>query len=150
MGDTYQPEWRKSATHTLHAVLLLKGEIEERLQAQIGINLADNEALLHLVEATHPLKMTDIAERLVLSKGGTTKVVDRLEADGLVARLLDPADRRVTLVEITPEGREVSQRARGIVDGALEELWRRHLTDEEMGTILQAVDRVLHGNEGWL
>jgi hypothetical protein len=41
-------------------------------------------------------------------------------------------------------------RTRPIVDAALEDLWSRHLTDEDSERILEAVDKVLHGNEGWL
>ena len=48
--------------------------------------------------------MSDIAHRLILSRGGTTKVIDRLETLGYVRRLPDPEDRRATVVEITGVG----------------------------------------------
>ncbi len=143
-----QPIWRRSATHTLHAAMQLKAEIEERLLAATGIGLADNEALLHL--NVEPLRMSTIAGRLVLSRGGTTKVIDRLEADGLVHRSPDPDDRRATIVEITPTGRETLAITRPITDVAIERFWAAHLTDEEATTIVSAMNKILHGNPGWL
>ena len=106
MGDEQQPIWRRAATHTLHTSLILKASLEERLQEETGLLLADNEALLHLEMEGSLLRMSEIARRLILSRGGTTKVVDRLEAMGLVERQPDPDDRRATIVSITAAGRE--------------------------------------------
>lgn len=137
-----EPLWRRAATHTLHTSFVLKARIEERLQDEMGLLLADNEALLNLA-AVGPLRMTDISERLVLSKGGTTKVIDRLEGMGHVARRPDPADRRATVVEITDSGREVMAAARIVVDEALGETWQRHVSDEEAQVVVDVMERVL-------
>ena len=132
----------------LHAALLLKAEVEDRLHAATGMLLADNEALLNLAHADSPMRMSDIAERLVLSRGGTTKVIDRLEESGLVGRATDPTDRRALVVQITPEGLAMLDKTRPVVDEALRELWARHLTDEEAGSVLSAVTKVHEGNTG--
>jgi len=141
-----QPLWRMSATHALHAVFCLKAGIEERLSAAVGMLLADNEALLHLAHSEGPLRMSDIAERLVLSRGGTTKVIDRLEAIGLVERKPDPSDRRAMTVTITDAGTAKLDESRGVVDAAIEELWAAHITDEQAAVVLEAMDSVLHGS----
>jgi DNA-binding MarR family transcriptional regulator len=73
---------------------MLKAEIEDRLQDATGLLMADNEALLHLSHAGEPLRMSDLADRLVLSRGGTTKVVTRLEQAGLATRTTNADDRR--------------------------------------------------------
>jgi hypothetical protein len=52
-------------------------------------------------------------------------------------------------VSITAAGREALERTGPVVDAALEDLWARHLTDDQAGAILEAVDTILHGNEGW-
>jgi DNA-binding MarR family transcriptional regulator len=134
----------------LHAALMLKAAIEERLQAATGLLLADNEALLNLARSDHPLRMSDIAERLVLSRGGTTKVIDRLEALGYVVRSSDPSDRRAMIVSVTDRGRSALERTRPVVDEALHELWARHLSDEQTEAVLGAVDVVLAANKGWV
>jgi DNA-binding MarR family transcriptional regulator len=141
MGDTDQPLWRRAATHTLHAALVLKAELEERLQEETGLLLADNEALLNLSDG--PLRMSDIARKLILSRGGTTKVIDRLEELGYVQRSPDPDDRRATIVDITAEGRRAMTAARTVIDAGLEEAWAQHLTDEEAEVLVAVMDRVV-------
>ncbi len=141
MGDTDQPLWRQAATHTLHASLILKAELEERLQDEIGLLLADNEALLNLSDG--PLRMSVIARKLILSRGGTTKVIDRLEGLGYVERQPDPEDRRATMVAITDEGRRIRDAARKVIDAGLEESWAAHLSDDEATVLVEVMDRVV-------
>ena len=149
MGHNEQPIERRAATHMLHTVLHMKAAIEARVQDQAGLLLADNEALLNLDHAEMPLRMTDLAERLILSKGGTTKVVDRLEAKGLVRRIKDPSDRRALIVEITPEGQEALEVIRPIVDETIREYWSQHLTTDEATLILDVANRVHGQNAEW-
>jgi DNA-binding MarR family transcriptional regulator len=59
-----------------------------------------------------PLRLSDLAERLRIVPRSTTEVVDALEAAGLAGRSPDPADRRATLVTLTPRGTEVAESAR--------------------------------------
>ena len=145
MGLDDQPLWRRAATHTLHASLLLKALLEDHLVENTGLLLADNEALLNLVAAEEPLRMSDIADRLILSRGGTTKVIDRLEDLGFVVRSPDPSDRRATVVEITASGREAVVQARAVIDERLRVIWADHVTDEEARTIVDVMDRVVAG-----
>jgi DNA-binding MarR family transcriptional regulator len=140
------PLWRKVATTTLHASLILKQDLEEVLQEETGLLLADNEALLNLEHGD--LRMSDIADKLVLSRGGTTKVIDRLEALGYVAREPDPQDRRATLVTITDAGRGVRRKAQAVTDVELERMWAGHLTEEESTVIVEAMQRVIHARLG--
>ncbi|MDH5372609.1 MAG: MarR family transcriptional regulator [Acidimicrobiia bacterium] len=138
-----QPLWRRAASHTLHTSFLIKARLEEALQAETDLLLADNEALLNLSHAEEPLRMSDIAHRLILSPGGTTKVIDRLERMGYVTRRPDPDDRRATMVEITTEGSEVLARAQQVINAGLEETWARHMSDDEARTLIEVMDRVL-------
>jgi DNA-binding MarR family transcriptional regulator len=144
MGDHKQPLWRQAATHTLHASLLIKAELEQRLHDETGMLLADNEALLNVGHADEPLRMSDIATRLVLSPGGATKVIDRLETMGYVTRSPDPTDRRATVVAITELGVEAMTRNREIIDAGLSTVWAEHVTDDEARIIIDVMDRVTH------
>jgi DNA-binding MarR family transcriptional regulator len=67
--------------------------------------LAKLGALRHLSEADEPLALGQLAERISCVKSNVTQLVDRLEADGLVRRVPDPADRRSVRAAITDEGR---------------------------------------------
>lgn len=144
MGHLDEPLWRQAATSTLHISLILKADLEEALQLETGLLLADNEALLNL--SIHPMRMSEIADKLVLSRGGTTKVIDRLEELGHVTRRPDPEDRRATLVEITDSGREARAEAKAVIDGRLEEMWSQHISDEEAKGIVEVMERVLEAN----
>jgi DNA-binding MarR family transcriptional regulator len=148
MGDTDQPLWRRAATRTLHTSLVLKAILEERLQQEVGMLLADNEALLNIGHSPEPLRMSDIAHRLILSPGGTTKVIDRLEEMGHVVRMSDPEDRRATLLSLTDSGREAVIRNREIIDAGLQQAWAGHITDQEAAVLIEVMDRVMQANHG--
>ncbi len=145
MGHLDEPLWRRAATSTLHISLILKADMEEALQAATGLLLADNEALLNL--SIHPMRMSEIADKLVLSRGGTTKVIDRLEELGHVTRRPDPDDRRATLVEITDSGRQAQAEAKVVIDGRLEEMWSQHISDEEAERMVEVMERVLEATQ---
>lgn len=83
----------------------------ERALAEIGLSLAKIGALRHLVLAAEPLSLSQLAERHCCGKSNVTQLVDRLEADGLVARVADPADRRTVHATVTPAGRAAYERA---------------------------------------
>ena len=143
MGDHDQPLWRQAATHTLHASLVLKAVLEQRLQDATGMVLADNEALLNVGHAEEPLRMSDIAQRLILSPGGATKVIDRLEKMGCIRRVPDPEDRRATILELTSVGRRAIVQNRAVINAGLREVWAEHVTDEEAKTLIAVMDRVM-------
>ena len=77
-------------------------------------------AALRREGAPYELNPTALTRATLLSSGGTTKRLDRLAAAGLVGRRPDPADRRGTLVRLTPRGKRT-------IDRAVEE----HLKNEE-------------------
>src|SRR3954466_14379230 len=78
---------------------------------EIGLSLAKLGALRHLVLATEPLTLSQLAERHCCGKSNVTQLVDRLEGDGLVARESDPDDRRTIRATVTPAGRAAYERA---------------------------------------
>lgn len=78
---------------------------EEEL-AQFGLTLGDFDMLATLRRraAGDAMKIRDLQLSLMLSSGGTTKRLDRLETAGLIERLPDPNDRRGTLIKLSPIG----------------------------------------------
>jgi DNA-binding MarR family transcriptional regulator len=79
--------------------------LEEAFRAE-RVTKAKMEALQHLVEASEPLPLGQLAERLRCGKSNATTLVDRLEADGFVERLHEPDNRRTVLARITPQGQQ--------------------------------------------
>ncbi|MEU0031518.1 MarR family transcriptional regulator [Streptomyces sp. NPDC006335] len=79
------------------------------LEQECGISHLMFEVLLILGRAGEPgLSMRAVAQEQVLTTGGATRLVDRMEAAGLVARAEDPGDRRGRLVRLTPKGEETA------------------------------------------
>jgi DNA-binding MarR family transcriptional regulator len=82
------------------------------IEEECGISHLQYEVLLILGRAGGPgLTMRAIAQEQVLSTGGATRVVDRLETAGLVERSPGPGDRRTRLVRLTPLGEQTVVRA---------------------------------------
>ena len=71
-----------------------------------GIGYAWMRALGALYCGEGPIIMSDLGEELGVTPRNVTKLVDELEAEGLVRRLPHPSDRRATLIELTARGRE--------------------------------------------
>src|SRR5882672_3438529 len=88
----------------LHAANTAQAHVESKLDV-VGLSLAKLVALRALADAGESLPLGQLAERLSCVKSNITQLVDRLEADGLVARKPDPHDRRTRLAVMTAAGR---------------------------------------------
>ena len=100
----------------LDAARAVEAQAEGAL-AELGLSLAKLGALRHLVLAAQPLTLSQLAERHCCGKSNVTQLVDRLEAEGLVARESDPDDRRTVRATVTPAGRAAYDRASAILAG---------------------------------
>ena len=89
----------------LGAAHALEDRIEQQL-GQVGLSMSKLGVLTQLVEAGEPLALSELAARLSCVRSNMTQLVDRLEADGLVRRVDDPADRRSVLAAVTRLGEE--------------------------------------------
>jgi DNA-binding MarR family transcriptional regulator len=86
------------------------------------------------------LPMRVMGERLQLHPTSVTNIVDRLEADGLVKRTPHPSDRRTTLVEISPAGRDLCDAATKAVSEV--NLGLRGLTDRQTEQLTELLAKV--------
>jgi DNA-binding MarR family transcriptional regulator len=79
--------------------------LEGELQAEQDLALTDYDVLVQLSAADERrLRMSDLADRLLLSRSGATRLVDRLVADGLVERVMCESDRRGQWASLTDAG----------------------------------------------
>jgi len=76
-----------------------------------GLTTAQYGILLHLWRG-ESLSLTDLSGLVFRSNSALTSLIDRMERDGLVARAADANDRRVTTVQLTPQGKELLLRIR--------------------------------------
>ncbi|MEX2154332.1 MAG: MarR family transcriptional regulator [Gemmatimonadaceae bacterium] len=78
----------------------------ERAMGEAGLSMAKYGVLQALAEAGEPLTLTELAAGQRCVRSNITQLVDRLEAEGLVKRVDDPADRRTIRASLTPSGKE--------------------------------------------
>ena len=100
------PERLRAWRLYFESALALVDVLDAELERDAGIPLRWYDALVHLEETPDGLRMNELAERILYSKSGFTRVVDRMEEAGLVRRVRPENDRRSILVVLTDEGRD--------------------------------------------
>jgi|SRR5216684_4481124 DNA-binding MarR family transcriptional regulator len=113
----------------LHTAYAAQAEIETKLSV-VGLSLAKLLALKALSDAGESLPLGQLAERLSCVKSNVTQLVDRLEADGFVARKPDPDDRRTRLAVLTTAGRKACKEGTRLQQEAERELLTTLTQDE--------------------
>ena len=91
--------------------------VEGRLRADFSVTLPVFE-FLQVISRTPACRVQDIAAELRITTGGTSKLVDRIEALGLCRRRSNPDDRRSSLLELTPAGGKLLRAARALAHQA--------------------------------
>ena len=89
----------------LRASRLIEGVTRERLKKQFGATLPRFDVMAALYRKPDGMLMSEISRFLMVSNGNVTGIVDRLVADGFVARAQRNGDRRTSFVSLTRKGR---------------------------------------------
>jgi DNA-binding MarR family transcriptional regulator len=120
---------------------LLGAELQEH-----GLTINDYEALLLLSQAEGGrLKRVELARQLVLTPSGVTRLLEGLEAAGLVERAACSADLRIVYAQLTELGRErLSAASCGHVS-SVRALFEEYLTDDELATLASLLERLPSG-----
>ena len=105
--------------------------VDARLREDCGLQLTWLE-IMRLLEREPRLRVLDIAMEFVISVGGTSKVVDRIEAAGFCRRVPNPEDRRSALLELTQAGEAMLAQAVPVFEDELERRFRSVLGDGEL------------------
>ena len=92
--------------------------VEGRLRADFGGTLPVFE-FLQVISRTPACRVQDIAAELSITVGGTSKIVDRIEASGYCARSANPGDRRSSIIRLTPVGKRLLPKLTAAVDNEL-------------------------------
>jgi len=116
--------------------------LDTELQEAVGIPQRWYDVLVQLEEAPDGLPMNELAERILYSKSGFTRVVDRMEEARLVRRVRPEHDRRSILVLLTEEGTKTMERARLHHRDGIDRHFSRHLTDAEVRALTKALEKV--------
>ena len=121
-------------------------ELNADLEADHGLPLTHYEVLLHLERAPcSRLTMSELAQSVLLSQSGVTRLVDRLVRSGLVVREGCSEDRRVMYARLTDEGREALIQARPTLIEGVRQRFLAHFGDAELDVLADAWERVRPG-----
>jgi DNA-binding MarR family transcriptional regulator len=105
----------------LTCTTLIENEVRRRLRDNFDITLPRFDLLAQLDRAPNGMTLGELSQRMMVSNGNITGLVDRLVEQGLIRRKPDPNDRRVHIVNLTPEGqREFRTMARVNADWVAE------------------------------
>lgn len=86
---------------------IIQNELSNHLRAEFSTTLARFDVLAEIARPPLEPTMSELSQRLMVTKGNITDVIGRLEAEQLVARQRDPEDARVLRVHLTPKGRKL-------------------------------------------
>jgi DNA-binding MarR family transcriptional regulator len=124
------------------SALALVDVLDAELERVAGIPLRWYDVLVKLEDSPEGLQMNALAEQILYSKSGFTRVVDRMEEAGLVRRVRPENDRRSILVVLTDEGRNTMKQARRHHRHAIEQHFASHLTDADIKALTRALEKV--------
>jgi DNA-binding MarR family transcriptional regulator len=120
--------------------------INAELEEEAGLPLSWFEVLAQLSWAPEECsRMGALADDLLLSRGGVTRLIARMEEAGLVRREVPAHDRRATYAHLTDKGREAFERALPIQAAKVNDYFQAHLDDEEVEVMTRVMSRILQG-----
>jgi DNA-binding MarR family transcriptional regulator len=130
----------------LHAHARLLRRLDEELQAEHGLSLAEYDALLQLAHSQdRRLRMSVLAERVLLSRSGITRLVDRLEGSGMVARSACVTDARGAEATLTTAGLDRLRAASHTHLEGIERYFLAPVSDEDRAALERAANGIIDG-----
>ncbi|MDG2617296.1 MarR family transcriptional regulator [Thermoleptolyngbya sichuanensis A183] len=148
-------QWQRESPQLNAAPLAVVGRVlriarllekhRETVLAAYGLNVWSFDVLATLRRQGPPyqLKPTDLYSLLMLSSGAVTNRIDRLEQDGIVARLRDPGDRRGVIVQLTDKGIRLSDQVMPVLFEKEQALLAQFATEQECETLVRLLRQFL-------
>ena len=142
LDQTYLNAWRLFITS--HARLIARIDQDLAAAGQIPLNWYD--VLIELAEAPkHRLRMSELADKVVLSKSGLTRLVDRLEKEGFLRRKRTSEDKRGAYAVLTDQGWEAMRQAWPVYASGIQSYFAHYLNVDEAHLLTEAFSQMLEG-----
>jgi DNA-binding MarR family transcriptional regulator len=134
----WMPAWLALVrTHTR-----LWEQVQAQMRRDSGLTMARYDVLAHLEMAGGRLGLTELAAAILLSQSGLSKLLDRMEAAGLVRRTPDPRDARAAFAAITPHGQALARKARDSHHEFLRHTFAAALDNADLADLARIMDRI--------
>ena len=125
----------------LRATTLIEKRIRSYLKGEFDSTLPRFDVLAALSREQAWVTMSELTAHLLVSNGNVTGLVNRLVEDGLIARQVDPEDRRSQLVMLSPAGRAAFRDMAAAHEGLVDSFFAQ-LSDEEMAALLRLTEKL--------
>jgi DNA-binding MarR family transcriptional regulator len=133
--------------HAWAVLLTAQATLVERIEAALAKGglppLAWYDVLWELEKADGRLRMRELGRRVVLSKSNVSRLADRMEAGGLVAREDAADDGRGYDLVLTRAGRSMRRKMWPVYEARIAELFSKHVTQDEARVIAEALGRTV-------
>ena len=144
-----QQDYMMSWVSLVHAGTWLPAQLSQYLEDRLGISLPEQDLLSQLSKVGGEIRMTELADRLFLSKAGVTRMVDRLERRELIARVPTTDDRRAMSAKLTRKGINTLKKSRLLLKSWIEENFAAHLNAKDVKDLGRALQHLLEGLGRW-
>ncbi|MDF5714129.1 MAG: MarR family transcriptional regulator [Rhizonema sp. NSF051] len=146
MGNKQNLEKMRSSVWRLFLTTHLR--VIDRIEAKLAEaelpSLEWYDVLLTLKESPeYRLRLSDLADKVLLSRSNLTRLIDRLEKAGLLYRQRCPTDRRGTFAVLTPQGLTMQKRMWPVYAEGIVEYFACHMNDSEVSVIQEVMERML-------
>jgi DNA-binding MarR family transcriptional regulator len=144
MSATFSPPQQLEAwVGFLRAHAAITRQLNADLLAQHGLTLSDYEVLLHLSHADGGmLRRVDLAERVLLTASGITRLLDGLERSGFVEKASCASDARVSYAKLTEPGRTKLSAAAETHLAGIADLFTGRFSAAELATLTELLGRL--------
>ena len=129
-------------TSLLEAHASLMRQLEAELEEETGLSLADFDVLAQLARAGGELRMSDLANRALISRSGMTRRVSRMVDEGLVARGRAEKDARGVCVVLTEKGLTRLAETAPVHLRGIAQFFTGRLNDKELAVLERALSKV--------
>lgn len=140
--DEDDGRWMSAWLDLLRTFTVLWEQVETQMRRDHGISMARYDVLIQLHLAGGRLGLSELASALLLSPSGLSKLLDRMEASGLVVREPDPADARAFFAALTPKGRRAIVKARTSHHAFLRSEFGGRLSDRDLADLARVMGKL--------
>jgi DNA-binding MarR family transcriptional regulator len=116
--------------------------LESEMRREHGMTMSRYDVLAQLDLAGGRLRLSELATRIWLSPSGLSKLLDRMDASGLILRDPDPSDARSWFAVLTPRGRSLVRRARVTHHARLASTFGTALSDRDLAELVRTMERL--------
>jgi DNA-binding MarR family transcriptional regulator len=140
---TTPPQLLESWVSFLRAHAAITRELSAQLQREHGLTLNDYEVLLHLSWAEHKMmRRVDLADRILLTASGITRLLEGLERAGFVGKETCSSDARVSYAKLTDAGAQKLREAAVTHLRGIDELFTSRYSGSELATLAELLSRL--------